>query len=223
MPAVQLFVSDPLLLQFTSISKMPSYKLIYFDVTGLGEPIRYLLHQSGIKFEDKMIKFDEWPAIKPTTPLGQLPVLEIDGKPHVQSKAIGRLLAKKNKLYGANDNDAYQIDSTIDFFEDLRYIVSMYHWAENDELKKKWKEQIDTKLPFTLEKLEEQIKKNHGCLVSGKLSWADLQIVAQMEMIDNNLGREVENDYPELKKLVEKVRSLPKIKAYLSNRPKLVY
>ncbi|XP_017887780.1 glutathione S-transferase-like [Ceratina calcarata] len=203
---------------------MSSYKLIYFNVTGLGEPIRFLLHQSGIAYEEKLLTFDDWkPEVKAAMPLGQVPVLEIDGKPYVQSKAIGRLIAKRNNLYGANDVEAYEIDATIDFFEDLRLAVSSYHWAENDVIKKHWKTQLDTKLPFTLQKLDAQIKKNGGFLVAGKLTWADLLVVAQLELIDNNLGTEVEKDYPELKKLKEKVRSLPKIKAYLNNRAKLLY
>ena len=40
---------------------MTNYKLYYFNVTGLGEPIRYLLHYCGIKFEDIRFKdLDEW-------------------------------------------------------------------------------------------------------------------------------------------------------------------
>lgn len=202
---------------------MSTYKLTYFNLTGLGEPIRYLLHQSGIKFEDKWLTIEEWPQIKPTMPLGQVPVLEIDGKPYVQSKAIGRLIAKRNNLYGANDIEEYEVDATIDFFGDLTNLVSRWHWEENAEQKKKLKEQVDTTLLFTFQKLEEQVKKNGGFLVGGKLSWADLQITAHFEMFDNLLCTDVAKDFPELKKLKEKVRSLPKIKAYLDNRPKILF
>lgn len=202
---------------------MSTYKLTYFNLTGLGEPIRYLLHQSGIKFEDKWLTIEEWPQIKPTMPLGQVPVLEIDGKPYVQSKAIGRLIAKRNNLYGANDIEEYEVDATIDFFGDLTNLVSRWHWEENAEQKKKLKEQVDTTLLFTFQKLEEQVKKNGGFLVGGKLSWADLQITAHLEMFDNLLCTDVAKDFPELKKLKEKVRSLPKIKAYLDNRPKILF
>lgn len=43
---------------------MPTYKLTYFNITGLAEPIRYILHQSGIKFEDRRLTFEEWPQYK---------------------------------------------------------------------------------------------------------------------------------------------------------------
>ncbi|XP_017887779.1 glutathione S-transferase-like isoform X2 [Ceratina calcarata] len=203
--------------------KMSSYKLIYFNFTGLGEPIRYLLHQSGIEFENKILNVEEWPKIKSTMPLGQVPVLEIDGKPYVQSKAIGRLIAKRNNLYGANDVEEYEIDATIDFVADLSVLMARWQWEKNPEVKQKLKQEIDVKLPFTLQKLDEQVKKNGGFLVGGKLTWADLQIAAHLETLNNQLKTEVTEDFPDLKKLKEKVRSLPKIKAYLDSRPKMLF
>lgn len=53
-------------------------------------------------------------------PMGQVPVLEIDGKQYHQSRAIGRFLAKKGKLYGSDDLEAMQIDATVDSIDDLR-------------------------------------------------------------------------------------------------------
>lgn len=43
---------------------MPSYKLTYFDLTALGEPIRMLLAYGGIEFEDNRIEDDKWPDMK---------------------------------------------------------------------------------------------------------------------------------------------------------------
>lgn len=39
--------------------------------------------------QDNRIDFAEWPAFKPSTPFGQIPVLEVDGKVIAQSGAIG--------------------------------------------------------------------------------------------------------------------------------------
>jgi glutathione S-transferase len=40
---------------------MVNYKLYYFNVTGLAEPIRYMLHYCGIKFDDiRFNDFEEW-------------------------------------------------------------------------------------------------------------------------------------------------------------------
>jgi len=46
---------------------MPSYKLIYFHLTGLAEPIRLLLSYAGIEFVDERIDKNDWPKLKPST------------------------------------------------------------------------------------------------------------------------------------------------------------
>jgi hypothetical protein len=43
----------------------PTYKLTYFNVKALGEPIRFLLSYGGIEFEDHRIEKEEWPQLKP--------------------------------------------------------------------------------------------------------------------------------------------------------------
>lgn len=53
-------------------------------------------------------------------PMGQIPVLEIDGKQTHQSVAICRYLAKKVGLTGNDDFEDYEIDSIVDTVNDFR-------------------------------------------------------------------------------------------------------
>lgn len=46
--------------------KMPEYKVFYFNVKALGEPLRFLLSYGNIQFEDVRITREEWPALKPS-------------------------------------------------------------------------------------------------------------------------------------------------------------
>ncbi|KAG7213586.1 hypothetical protein KM043_002840 [Ampulex compressa] len=201
-------------------SIMSTYKLMYFNLTGLGEPIRFLLHYGGIKFEDKRISFEEWPKYKPDMPMGQMPVLEIDGKQYYQSKSINRYLGKKLDLYGSNDLEALEVDQTADCIDDMRLALSTYYWHQDPAAKAKLKETAFEKLPFYLDRLEAQVKKNGGYFVGGKLSWVDIMYAAFTDYLSVVVGGDFNKDHPELKKLVEKVRALPKIKAYLETRPK---
>jgi hypothetical protein len=43
----------------------PTYKLSYFNVKALGEPIRFLLSYGGVEFEDHRFEGDEWAKLKP--------------------------------------------------------------------------------------------------------------------------------------------------------------
>ena len=44
----------------------PKVKLLYFDGRGRGEITRMILNYGGIAFEDKRVKMEEWPEVKPS-------------------------------------------------------------------------------------------------------------------------------------------------------------
>lgn len=67
------------------------------------------------------------------TPMGQMPILEFDGKKVIQSVAICRYLAKKLGIAGSNDFEAFEIDSIVDTLNDFRLsesvgILQCDHW-----------------------------------------------------------------------------------------------
>ena len=59
---------------------MVQYKLVYFNGRGLAEFARYVFAAAGQEYEDSRFEFEAWPTVKPNTPFGQAPFLEvIDG------------------------------------------------------------------------------------------------------------------------------------------------
>jgi len=74
---------------------MSKNKLYYFNARGVGETIRLIFVQAGETFDDIRIEPKDWLDHKSEMPLGQMPVLEIDGVKIPQSLAIGRYLARK--------------------------------------------------------------------------------------------------------------------------------
>jgi len=65
--------------------------LTYFGIQAAAEKIRLAFHLGGVDFEDVRIAFPDWAALKPTTPYGQLPFVEIDDAPKMaQSGAMLR-------------------------------------------------------------------------------------------------------------------------------------
>ena len=66
--------------------KVPSIRLTYFDLKGRAELARLCFVYGGVGFVDRRISKEKWTEVKSKTPLGQLPVLEIDGHKICQSR-----------------------------------------------------------------------------------------------------------------------------------------
>lgn len=110
------FHSDQLIFSLTLFSMAVS--LTYFDGRGLGEIPRLLLHEAGVKFEDRRLK--DIAALKPELPYGQVPLYQEGDFKLVQSQAIARYIARNHNLYGKDAKEAAQIDSVVDAVGDLR-------------------------------------------------------------------------------------------------------
>ncbi|XP_071864637.1 glutathione S-transferase-like [Bombus fervidus] len=198
---------------------MPHYKLTYFPITALGEPIRFLFHYAGTPFEDERISKDVWPEIKPSTPYGQLPVLVIDGKKIAQSTAICRYLAKQYGLAGKDDWEALHIDATVDTIHDVRHKLASFHYEQDEKVKATKRKTAEEILPFILERLDQQVKENDGYFHNGTLSWADLTFVALLDYFNFMYKSDLIANYENLKLLEEKVLLLPNIKSWIERRP----
>ncbi|XP_015124647.1 glutathione S-transferase [Diachasma alloeum] len=205
---------------------MSQYKLTYFNVMGLGEPIRFLLSYGGDEFEDirVMDRENEWPRIKPTTPFGQLPVLEIDGKPFSQTLPICRYLAKRLNLIGKTDLDSLEIDAVAAALHDLRKQVAMFYREEDPVLREKKREQtVKNVVPFYLDKLEERAKSNGGYFRGGELSYADIFFTAIHDSLANACSIDITEGRPHLRAIRDKVLNIPSIKKWVDKRPKLEF
>ena len=101
-------------------------KLTYFDApVSRGEECRLALHLAGIDFEDVRIDRAAWAAMKPQTPYGGLPVLELPGHPPLaHSNAILVLIGRRHGLHPADDFAAARHEAMMQHVEDLRHMVS---------------------------------------------------------------------------------------------------
>jgi len=95
-------------------------KVIYFDAPGKAEAIRIALTIGGIEFEDVRLVRDLWQSeFKATTPLGQVPVLQVGDKMLAESLAILRYAGKIAHLYPTDPWEAAKVDEFIYLLEDL--------------------------------------------------------------------------------------------------------
>lgn len=108
-----------------------NFKLQYFPITGLGEPIRAALALAKIPFEDDRVPGDKWrEELKPTFPVGsQMPIFHVtrgdSAEMMFQSRAILRYVGsigsyKGVKLYPSAPKARYLCDEVIEMVEDVR-------------------------------------------------------------------------------------------------------
>ncbi len=109
--------------------------LIYFDApVSRGEECRLALHLAGVDFEDRRLPMADWPALKPSTPYGSLPVLELPGQPPLaQTNAILVLIGRQHGLHPADALEAARHESVMAHVEDLRAAVGPTIRMEADE------------------------------------------------------------------------------------------
>lgn len=207
---------------------MPHYKLHYFDIRSRGEPIRWLFAVAKQPYEELRISAVEWISLKSTYLFGQLPVLEIDGKPLYQSYAIIQYLAKQFGLAGKTPLDEARACMVAHCIEDGLY----YPWALVKQLAPDEEKEgqflaryANEQLPQFLNNLEKILSENNGSdkfFVGDELTYADLVVVAFFEEIYNLLGVQVDLDkHPKLAELKSRVESIPAIADFLSQRPSI--
>ncbi|KAL3861386.1 hypothetical protein ACJMK2_007421 [Sinanodonta woodiana] len=198
---------------------MRTYRLTYFNARGKAELARLVFAAAGEKFEDTRITKEEWPEIKKTMPFGQLPVLEVDGKPLAQSYAIARYLAREFGFAGSSNWESAQIDQVVDLVEDVKKeTVKAGHEKDADKKKELEQKLQDEVFPKFIGFFEKLLKDNGGqYFVGSSLSLADLAVLA---LFDNPLQKypSLLDKWPALQDHRKLVQSSPKIADYLKTR-----
>merc|ERR1712107_601692 len=163
--------------------KMPNVKLTYFNLRARGEPCRLLLAYGGIKYEDERIPppwdpTSTWSTLKPSTPFGQLPILNWDGVEICQSMACARFIAREVGLAGNTSMEQGQVDEIVDVINSW---VKLYFAKDEAGLKNF----ADVTLQTALGQLEKKLESRGGqYFVGNNLSWADLHVFMYLGDLD---------------------------------------
>jgi glutathione S-transferase len=117
-------------------------KLTYFNTGGRAVGLRIALFKAFGKdgWEDDRINFSDWGPLKPTTPLGSLPMLTLpDGPVVTQTDALTSWAGKRAGLYPTSEDEALIVDEVIaTSFEALNKTPSSKDPAEKNKLREEY-------------------------------------------------------------------------------------
>ena len=212
-----------------------SMKLVYFNVRGLAETSRMLLAVAKQDYEDfryplevvdmsthAMIK-DDFDSDKKdgklVKSLNKVPFLEVDGETIPQSKTIERFLATRFSMMGSSDLETAKIDSICECVRDFKDMYQKVRVAKDkDSAMNEW---------FTVTLVErltllENLLGNEGFSVGSSTSLSDIILYSFITNFFDNREASMNATLatPSLRKIIDRVHSLPEMVEWLENRPK---
>lgn len=202
---------------------MDKLKLTYFDFPGgRAEPTRLALHIGGISFEDYRFPFSDFPEVRKTTPLNQVPTLQINELQITQSDAITRYVGKLTGLYPEDNLQALLCDEVMGALEDVNNKIGGTYGMSGGELKNARAALVSGPLTQYLQWLQKQLE-NHGgeYLSDNRLTIADLKafvclrglISGKLDHIPTDLLDQVA---PKLTTYLQRIGNIPAIAQYYS-------
>eukprot|EP00441_Pelagodinium_beii_P020713 CAMPEP_0197655662 /NCGR_PEP_ID=MMETSP1338-20131121/39584_1 /TAXON_ID=43686 ORGANISM="Pelagodinium beii, Strain RCC1491" /NCGR_SAMPLE_ID=MMETSP1338 /ASSEMBLY_ACC=CAM_ASM_000754 /LENGTH=316 /DNA_ID=CAMNT_0043231349 /DNA_START=39 /DNA_END=989 /DNA_ORIENTATION=+ len=213
------------------VTEKSTFKLNYFGITALGEPIRATFKLAGIPFENEPMTGEQWGELKKTLPEGsQMPILHAtkgdSTEMMFQSRAILRYVGsigsyKGVRLYPTNVKERYYCDEVIEMVEDVRpHMVPTF--AIEDQAEKEAARlalvRPGGKMYTPLLKLNERLGKFP--FAAGKNpSIADAYVVMVLFMLQqpsflDGFPSDTFKDMPNITALKDKFCALPPIKEY---------
>jgi len=201
-----------------------SIKLYYFPMRGRAETARLILAYAGIKYDNVLISAEQWPSMKDKMPMGQLPVLEVDGKQLCQSASIARYLAREYGLAGKNNWDTARADMLSDGMFDMWVHLNPVYMPKLEGniklMEENWSKFVQEHLKKFLDRYTRFLNENKtGYFVGDSLTWADIAVAEFISALTECFNPTAADGHPELKEFSRKILSLPQLKSYAESRP----
>lgn len=200
---------------------MDKLKLTYFDFPGgRAEPARLALHLGRIAFEDFRFAPGAFPEVRKTTPLNQVPTLEVNGVQVTQSDAITRYAGKLAGLYPTDHYQALLCDEILGALEDVNIKLGSTFGLSGEALEAARHALVTGTLPQYLRWLEQQLDSHGGeYFADNRLTIADLKAFVLVRWLcsgklDHISANLVETVAPKLMAHLQRIGSNPAIAQY---------
>ncbi|TYZ63604.1 hypothetical protein PybrP1_002548 [[Pythium] brassicae (nom. inval.)] len=194
-------------------STMAKLTFSYIDLHARGELSRLLFVYGGVAFENNVVSWADLPAFKSKCPLGQVPVLDVDGTIYAQSGAIQRYAAKLSGLYPEDPIEALRADMISETLAEVlnHYIGVRFRVTDPEEQAKQFKHFGDETVPKYFSVLEGMVKGKY--FAGDKVSFADVHL---FDIVQNSVHASLPDlslaAYPKLLAIVAAIKENPNIK-----------
>lgn len=161
-------------------------KLTYFNIKGRAEAIRLAFFIGGIAFEDVRIRFSTFRKIKPSLPLGQLPVLELGDKMYAESKAILIYAGREAGLMPVKAEEELQVNQILEALQEVVEKCLGVLNQTNEEKKKEMAVTLITDiLPHFMVAINDMVQDGSASefAVGDMLTVADISLYCVMDFI----------------------------------------
>jgi glutathione S-transferase len=203
---------------------MAKPKLIYFDgPVSRGEECRLALHCAGVEFEDVRVAGTDWPALKPKTPFGSMPVLELPGRaPLAQCNAILVYVGREHGLHPSDNFEAARHEAMMSHVEDLRAAVSPTLRMQEPEKQKAREALVAGYIPTWAANAEKHIVGDGPFFAGDELHVVDLKLHMAVRWFNggkvDHIPATIFSAYPKLNRVHDAVREDARIKAWYAKK-----
>ncbi|XP_053424909.1 glutathione S-transferase A4-like [Nycticebus coucang] len=192
-------------------------KLYYFHGRGRMESTCWLLAAAGVEFEEESFETrEQYEKLQKDGRLlfRQVPSVEIDGMPRTQTRAILSYLTAKHDLYGKDLKERVRIDMYTDGTLDLMMMITVAPFKPPKEKEEALALVVKKAKTHYLPVFEKILKDQGDFLVGNKFSWADVQLLEAILMVEE-LDASVLSDFPLLTAFKTQISNIPTIKKFL--------
>lgn len=190
----------------------PKVTLTYFDFSGSrGEECRLALHAAGVAFHDNRIDRAQWVELKPNTPFGSLPTLEIEGRGILaQSNAILTFIGRGHDLHPRDNWEAAKHEALLCAVEEMRAQVNPTMRMEDAEAKKAAREALaNDYLPTWGRRVEAQLDGAGPFVAGDRLNVVDIKLYIAIKWfragVLDHIPADIFAPYPKLNAVVDAV------------------
>lgn len=204
---------------------MDTLKLTYFDFSGgRAEPARLAFHIGGIPFEDKRFAPADFPEVRKSTPLNQVPTLHVNGIQVTQSDAITRYAGRRAGLYPEDDLQALFCDEVMGALEDINIKLGATFGLTGEALRTAREPLAAEVLPRYLRWLQKQLEDHGGeFFADHRLTVADLKAFIVLRWLGSGKLDHIPADLvdtvaPKLAAFIDRIAAIPAIAEYYGKR-----